>query len=121
MILADAIGQVGEADTALERGDPEAARRLGHAVIGRLRAVKPTRGVQEVQKYVTLFWAADIAGQAEYRLGNYAAAEAAEREAVDARKRYLTEAIGDRRDIAVKSTWLAMSLAKQGRLKRPRR
>ena len=116
VILADAIGQVGEADTALERGDTDTARRLGEAVIGRLRAVQPTRGVQEVQKYVTLFWAADIAGQAEYQVGNYAAAEAAEREAVDARKKYLTEAIGDRRDVAVKSTWLAMSLAKQGRL-----
>ena len=58
----------------------------------------------------------NVAGHAEYLLGNYAAAERAEREPIEARKQYLTEAVGDRRDLAEKSTWLAMALARQGRL-----
>ncbi len=81
-----------------------------------MRRHQPERGIQEVQKYVTIFWAANIAGHAEYLLGNYAAAERAQREAIEARKKYLTEAISDRRDVAEKSTWLAMSLARQNRL-----
>jgi tetratricopeptide (TPR) repeat protein len=116
LTLVEAIGKTGAADLALERGDLETARHLGHEVLSQLHPLTPARGVQEVQKYVTLFWAADIAGQAEYQLGNYAAGESAEREAIAARKKYLTEAIGDRRDVAMKSTWLTMSLGKQGRL-----
>jgi hypothetical protein len=60
--------------------------------------------------------AANIAGHADFLLGNYGDAERAQREAIDARKKYLTEAIGDRRDLAEKSTWLAMAIARQGRL-----
>jgi tetratricopeptide (TPR) repeat protein len=60
--------------------------------------------------------AADAAGHAEYLLGDFAAAEKAERAAVDARKKYLTDAVSDRRDVAEKSTWLAMTLARQGHL-----
>jgi hypothetical protein len=115
VVLVAAIGQSTAADIALERGDAETARRLAREVLTQVGALKPTRGVQEVQKYVTVFWTADVAGQAEYRLGDYAAAEQAEREAVEARKKFLTEAIGDRRDLAIKSTWLAMALARQGR------
>lgn len=59
---------------------------------------------------------AAIAGHAEYLLASYADAERAQREAIEARKKYLTEAVGDRRDIAEKSTWLAMAMARQGRL-----
>jgi hypothetical protein len=49
-------------------------------------------------------------------LADYADAERAQREAIEARKKYLTEAVGDRRDIAEKSTWLAMAMARQGRM-----
>jgi hypothetical protein len=49
-------------------------------------------------------------------MGDYAAAESAERLAVESRKKYLTDAVGDRRDVAVKSTWLAMALARTGKL-----
>jgi tetratricopeptide (TPR) repeat protein len=121
VVLVAAIGRSTEADIDLERGDAETARRLAHEVLTQMRALKPTRGVQEVQKYVTIFWTADVAGQAEYTVGNYGAAEQAEREAVEARKKYLTESIGDRRDVAVKSTWLALALARQGRLDEARK
>jgi tetratricopeptide (TPR) repeat protein len=116
VVLVSAIGQSTAADIGLERGDTETSRRLAQEVLTQMRALKPTRGVQEVQKYVTIFWTADVAGQAAYRLGDYAAAEQAEREAVEARKKFLTEAINDRRDMSIKSTWLAMALARRGRL-----
>jgi AAA+ ATPase superfamily predicted ATPase len=113
-VIVDAIAKAGAADAALERDDRVTARRIASDVMSQVQAINPGRGLQEVQKYVTLFVAADIAGQAEYQLGNYPAAERDERVAVEARKKYLTEAVTDRRDFAEKSTWLAMALARQG-------
>jgi hypothetical protein len=49
-------------------------------------------------------------------MGDFAAAEKYERVAVDARQKFLTDAVGDRRDLMVKTTWLAMAVARQGRL-----
>lgn len=115
-VIVEAIGKAGAADDALERDDLVTARRIASDAMNQVQAINPQRGLQEVQKYVTLFVAADVAGHAEYLLGNYPAAEQAEREAIEARKKYLTESTGDRRDLVEKSTWLAMSLALQGRL-----
>jgi hypothetical protein len=115
-IIFDALCSVGTAQAAYERDDLVAARSIALAAVNRVQASKPARGVQEVQKYVTLFLASNIAGHAEYLLGNYAAAERAQRGAIEARKKYLTEAVSDRRDVAEKSTWLAMALARQNRL-----
>ena len=71
---------------------------------------------QDVQTYVALYIESDIAGRAAYLLGDYAAAESAERLAVESRKKYLTDAVGDRRDTAIKSTWLALALARGDKL-----
>jgi len=65
---------------------------------------------------VTLYSVANILGHAEYRLGHYAAAEAAERIAIEARHNYQDQAVSDRRDIAEKSTWLALALIKQDKI-----
>ncbi len=115
-IIFDALCSVGAAQAAYERDDLVVARSTAVEAANRVQASKPARGVQEVQKYVTLFLASNIAGHAEYLLGNYPAAERAQREAIEARKKYLTEAVSDRRDVAEKSTLLAMALARQNRL-----
>jgi hypothetical protein len=115
-IIVEAMQKTGEAEGAFEHDDLMSARRIAWGVTTQLEAIKPERGVQEVQKFVGLYLAANIAGHADFLLGNYGDAERAQREAIDARKKYLTEAIGDRRDLAEKSTWLAMAIARQGRL-----
>ncbi len=115
-IIVEALQEAGEAELAYEGDDLTDARRLAWDTLRRLQAITPERGVQEVQKYVSLYLAANIAGHAEYLLGNYADAERAQRQAIEARKQYLTEAVGDRRDLVEKSTWLAMAIARQGRL-----
>jgi hypothetical protein len=115
-IIFDSLEKHAAAVIALARDDSDTARRIDWQVVDELQASKPESGFQKVQKYVALFSAADVAGHADYQLGNYADAERAERIAIDARKQYLTEAVGDRRDMAEKSTWLAMALARQGNL-----
>ncbi len=116
LVLFESLVKAGEADAALERNDAAAARRTAWDAVNQLQALTPQGGFQEIQTNVSLYLAANVAGHAEYMLGNYPAAEKAERLAVEARKKYLTEAVSDRRDVAEKSTWLAMALARQGRL-----
>jgi tetratricopeptide (TPR) repeat protein len=115
-VIVEAMQKSGTAQVAFERDDLKSARRVAWDTSDQLQAIKPERGVQEVQKYVSLYLAANIAGHAEYLLANFADAERAQREAIEARKKYLTEAVGDRRDLAEKSTWLAMAIARQGRI-----
>jgi hypothetical protein len=72
-------------------------------------------GFEQNQSDTTLYLAAHVAGQAGFRLGDYAESERAERIAIDSRHRTQDQAVFDRRDIAIKSTWLAMAIARQGR------
>jgi hypothetical protein len=115
-IIVEALTKTGAAEAAFEQDDLPAARRIAMDVVSQVQPIKPQRGVQEVQKFATLYTAANFAGHADYLLGNFPAAEQEERAALEARKHYLTEAVVDRRDLAEKSTWLAMAIARQGRL-----
>jgi tetratricopeptide (TPR) repeat protein len=114
-VIVDALGKAGAAFAALELDDVAAARRVAVEAVGQLQSIKPERGFQEAETYIGLYSAADVAGHAEYLLGDFSAAERDQRTAVEARKRYLTDAVSDRRDFAEKSTWLAMALAREGR------
>ena len=114
-VIFEGLGKGGEAAAALYKGDLETAKRIAENVMSRVRPLTPEPGVQENEKYITLFWTANIAGHAKYLLGDYAAAELDQREALAARRKFLTEAIGDQRDVAEISTWLAMALARQGK------
>jgi hypothetical protein len=116
MTLIDSLSKSAEADVALEHDDPATARRIAWEAVNQTRDLTAPGGFQKIQKDVSLYLAANVAGHAEYLLGNFAPAEKAERIAVEARKEYLTDAVSDRRDVAEKSTWLAMSLARQGHL-----
>ena len=113
--IYDSLTKSSAADIAYYRDDYAAARKIAGAAAEELRGIDPKTGFQEIQKFGSLFTASDIAGHAAYLLGDYAAAEAYQREAVDARQKFLTDAVSDRRDIAEKSTWLAMALARQGK------
>ncbi len=115
-VIFEALGKGGAAAAALQLDDLPAARRIAQDAMDQVRPLTPEQGVQENEKYITLFWAANVAGHAEYLMGEYPAAEREQREALAARKKFVTEAIGDQRNVAEISTWLAMAIAKQGRL-----
>jgi tetratricopeptide (TPR) repeat protein len=112
--IADASAKIGEGGLALERGDAAGARRLILQQLERVQPLKPKSGLQEFQKYATLFFADTIAGQAAYQLGDYAGAERALRGGIEAREKWPTESTSDHRDRANLSIWLALALARQG-------
>lgn len=114
--ILDALQKLSATVAAFEAADYAGARRLAIEVAAETELTQAHGGVQESQRFVTLFVAYHLDGRTSYLLGDYAAAERAERAAIEARKHGTTEAVGDRRDLGEMSTWLAMAIARQGRL-----
>ncbi|GAC1667079.1 MAG: hypothetical protein NVS9B2_08070 [Steroidobacteraceae bacterium] len=114
--LCEAMQQLAAAGTAFQRDDLAEARRMARQAAQALEATKPSGGIQEFQKFISLYVIYGIAGRTDYLLGDYAGAERAERAAMDSRKHSSPiEAVADKRDMGELSTWLAMALARQGR------
>jgi tetratricopeptide (TPR) repeat protein len=113
--LIDALSKYGTAAVALRKGDAAEASRMAWDAERLMEAGKTAPGFQEVQKIVTMYLAAHVAAQADYLLGDLAGTERAERIAVERRHQYQDQQVADRRDIGIKSTWLAMAIARQGR------
>jgi tetratricopeptide (TPR) repeat protein len=116
VIIADTLMDLPTASAAFERDDLKGTVRMVGETVRKLDPINPDGGVQENQKYTSLFIAYHLEGRADFLLGDYAGAERAERAAMTARKHTPIEAVPDRRDIAELSTWLAMAIARQGRL-----
>ena len=113
--LIEATDEIPLAKVALERGDAAEAERIAVEAAQKLRTQKPSSDLETSENSVVLYMAVHVAGQAAYRLGQFAAAEKDEREALAARKIWGTQATPDQRDLGESSTWLAMAVARQGR------
>ena len=104
--LVDALQRLPAVGTAFEVDDFSGAQRLVRDDVRDMEATKPDGGLQEAQKYVSLFVAYHYEGRADYLLGDYAAAERAERASMASREHTPIEAVADRRDMGELSTWL---------------
>jgi hypothetical protein len=113
--MVEGLQSLPTAGIALEADDFAGAQRLARNNLRAMEATTPEGGLQENQKYVSLFVGYHFEGRADYLLGDYAAAERAEKASMEARKHTPIEAVGDRRDMGELSTWLAMAIARQGR------
>jgi hypothetical protein len=116
VVIVDAMDKIPAAGGAYERDDLSTARSIATDAVGQLQSAKPEGGLQALQKSVSLYVAFHIAGRTEFRLGNFTAAEQAERAALTARKEWNSEFTSAQRDMGEVSTWLAMSLAREGKI-----
>jgi tetratricopeptide (TPR) repeat protein len=114
--IVDAMGKIPAAGAAFQRDDLRVAQRVAQEAVQELEATQPAAGLQTFQKYISLFVVFNLAGHTDYLLGDYAAAERAERAAIEARKHSPDDAVSDQRDMGELSTWLSMAVARQGRL-----
>jgi hypothetical protein len=105
-----------QATVSYERGQFAEVSRLGDQAIQQTRAAKLTGAVRESFRPGLFYWWYDVEGPAQYQLGHFAAAETAERAALKWGRITLTESISDQRQVVKDKTWLAMSLARQGKL-----
>ena len=99
-----------------ERGEFAEVSQLAGQAIQQTRDAKLEGDVQESFRPGLFYWWYDVEGPAEYQLRHFAAAESAERAALKWGPITLTQSISDRRQMVKDSTWLAMSLARQGKL-----
>jgi hypothetical protein len=116
VVIVEAMEKIPAAGGAFERDDLATAQRIATDAVAQLQSAKPDGALQASQRSISLYVASHIAGRTEFRLGDFAAAEQAERTALAARKEWGNNATPDRRDLGEVSTWLALSLARQGRL-----
>jgi tetratricopeptide (TPR) repeat protein len=116
VIIVAAMEKIPTAGGAFERDDLATARSVAADAVAQLQSAKPDGALQASQRAISVYVAAHIAGRAEFGLGNFTAAEQAERTALAARKEWGNLATPDQRDLGELSTWLAMSLARQGRI-----
>ncbi|HEY6516749.1 MAG TPA: hypothetical protein VIY50_11435 [Steroidobacteraceae bacterium] len=100
-----------------ERGEFAEVSQLAAQAIRQTRDAKLTGAVQESFRPGLLYWWSDLDGPAEYQLGRFAAAETAERAALKWGLITLTQSISDQRQMVKDSTWLAMSLARERKLR----
>jgi hypothetical protein len=112
--LAEAIDKDGQAWAALERDDSATARHLSSDAVRELEAITPHDGQQAFDKSFSLQFAYDAEGEAQYQLGDFAAAERSEARAAEERKAAGVGATDDQRRLSRISTWLAMAQARQG-------
>jgi Novel STAND NTPase 1 len=116
LLVAQLDPEIAEAEVHYQRDDFGAARRLTAVAIAQLHGAKPSNDFDTKQVAYRLFYFANTSGHAEYHLGHFAAAEQAERLALEQHRIASPDSIGDKRDMAGYSTWLAMALARQGKL-----
>ena len=112
-LVAELQPKFAEAEVDYERDEFGAARRLTAEADTQLRDASPSSPF-ETKVRADLFWFfADILGHSEYRLGHFAAAEEAERLALEQHRIGSPDSLNDKRDMAEISAWLAMALARQ--------
>ena len=116
LLLVQLQPNFAEAWVGYERDDFRAARRFAAEAATQLRNAKPSSGFETKQRANVLYYFANVLGHAEYRLGHFTASEQAEREALEQHRINSADALSDKREMAEVSTWLAMSLAREGKL-----
>jgi hypothetical protein len=117
VMLVEAMDRLAAANIAFERNDLTTARREAADSVSRLAAMKPLGEEQAVRRHnfrwIALYY---ILAPIAYQQGDFAAVEQAERTALSEHQVVGVHTLGDRRDMASISTWLAMALAREGRL-----
>ena len=114
--LVEVCDKIASAGVELQRGNLAKARALASDATGTMKSMTPQGEFQTNQIRGSLGWSMYLEMRAAYLLGDYAAAERLGREALEFRKTQTTAAVSDRRDIGELRTWIAASLARQGKL-----
>jgi hypothetical protein len=112
----DAAQIIPRAQLALQRDDLETSLKLSEQASEEARDVESRPGIGAVQRSFVLLYADLNLLRTQYARQDYAAAERAARETLKVRTKLGDGAVADRRDLAEISTWLAASIAQQGRL-----
>ncbi len=114
--VSDMMMRLSVAIVAEQRGDYPPAQRIAGDIMRDLKQLRPKAGVEVQQWNIVALWAGATEGPAAYGLRDYAGAERAQRAALEAKKYLGTQGVDDQRGLGGFTTWLAMAVARQGRM-----
>jgi tetratricopeptide (TPR) repeat protein len=109
-LFGDCNLRIGLEAGALWRGDFAAARRIGAEIVVLMQGIKPNGGYQDFYKSACIFYPDRLKGEAEYLLGDYAAADQTLNQALEARTHWPMNTDDNRREQAEVSTMLSLAL-----------
>jgi tetratricopeptide (TPR) repeat protein len=109
-LFGDCNLRIGLEAGALWRGDLAAARRIGAEIVALMQGIKPNGGYQEFYKFACIFYPDRLKGEAEYLLGDYAAADQTLNQALEARTHWPMNTDDNRREQVEVSTMLSLAL-----------
>ena len=115
LAMSDMMMRLSVAIVAQQRGDFPPALRIAGDITRDLKQLRPKGGVEAQQWNILMLWAGATEGPAAYGLRDYAAAERAQRAALEAKQYLGTKGVDDQRALGGLTTWLAMAVARQGR------
>jgi tetratricopeptide (TPR) repeat protein len=116
LTLSDILMRNSVANVALQRGDYPPAQRIAGDIAQELKGLHPKAGVEVQEWNAVMLWTSAVAGQAAFALHDYPAAERAARAAFKAKQFLGSKGVDDQRALGGFTTWIAMAVARQGRL-----
>ena len=118
--VGSVMGDVWQKSIAVQagllRGEFAATQRLARETLSEIAPAKPRSGDESFGQALTVAALNHLLAIADYELGDFAAAEAAEEFSLKSRKEFAAPGVSTERDLGESSTWLAMAQARQGKL-----
>ena len=113
--MAEMMSRLAVAIVGAQRGDYAPAQHIAGEIVRDLQQLRPKGGVETQQWNTLAFWSGATLGPAAYLQRDYAAAERAERAALEGRRKLGTQSVDDQRVLGSATIWLSMAVARQGR------
>jgi hypothetical protein len=115
-VMGDVWQKAIAVQTGLLHGEFAATQRLARETLSEIAPATPRSGDESFGQALTVAALNHLLAIADYELGEFAAAEAAEELSLKSRKEFAAPGVSTDRDLGESSTWLAMAQAREGRL-----
>jgi len=115
-VMGDVWQKAIAVQAGLLHGEFAATQRLARETLSEIAPATPRSGDESFGQALTVAALNHLLAIADYELGEFAAAEAAEELSLKSRKEFAAPGVSTDRDLGESSTWLAMAQAREGKL-----
>jgi hypothetical protein len=115
-VMGDVWQKAIAVQAGLLHGEFAATQRLARETLSEIAPATPRSGDESFGQALTVAALNHLLAIANYELGEFAAAEAAEELSLKSRKEFAAPGVSTDRDLGESSTWLAMAQAREGKL-----
>ena len=115
-VMGDVWQKAIAVQTGLLHADFAATQRLARETLSEIAPATPRSGDESFGQALTVAALNHLLAIADYELGEFAAAAAAEELSLKSRKEFAAPGVSTDRDLGESSTWLAMAQAREGKL-----